>query len=136
MSDNTSHKLDRQLSELVKKTARSRPGNDWGAVKRANHEMAFIWLSLQSPVVMADVYGADDVPFDSLEDVRSYLYGDLFDGDDDFAPNGLLNAFAQDAIDSALDRAQAEQRTVREVGELLDSEAVEDRPRRRSRRDA
>lgn len=126
MTDDTSHKLDRRLSEVVKKTARERPGDDWGAVKRANHEMAFVWLSLQEPGVMADVYASDDVPFDSLEDVRQYLYDDLFDGDQDFAPNALLNGFAQDAIDSALADADADRRT---VGDLLNDDAVEQRPR-------
>jgi len=119
MSDDTSHKIDRKLSEAVKTAARERSGSDWGAVKRANHEMAFVWLALQPPDVQAETFEDDDVPFDSLEDVRQYLYGDLFSGDDDFAPYRLLNDFASDAIDDAVADAKAEaRRTGVDLGEL------------------
>lgn len=124
MSNDTSHKLDRKLSDIVKEAARERPGEHHGAIKRANHEMAFIWLSLQDPGVMADVYADDSIPFDSLEDVRRYVYDDLFDGDDDFAPNRYLNSFARDAISQAFAEADAEQRGL-ELGDLVRPEGID-----------
>lgn len=82
MTDDTSHKIDRTLSEVVKAAARERPGPDWGAVKRANHEMAIIWLALQDDDVVADAL--QDSDFDSVEELIDDLREREFD--DDFYP--------------------------------------------------
>jgi len=79
MTDDTSHKIDRTLSEVVKDAARDRAGPDWGAVKRANHEMAIIWLALQDDDVVDSAL--QDSDFDSLDDLVADVRDREFDSD-------------------------------------------------------
>lgn len=81
MTDDTSHKIDRTLSEVVKDAARDRAGPDWGAVKRANHEMAIIWLAFQDEDVVDDAL--QDSGFDSLGDLVDDVRDREFDSDFD-----------------------------------------------------
>lgn len=97
MSDDTSHKIDRTLSDIVKAAARERPGDAWGAVKRANHEMAIIWLALQEPDVQAEALAKADSNFATLDELVADLRDREFDSD--FDPLGDFVADAEDAVE-------------------------------------